>query len=360
MHVFARGKATPGGCPVREDERTRELRQRLVEKLKAEGQIRTPAVEKAFLAVPRHLFVPPEVTAEEAYRDEVISLLPGVSTLSQPSIVALMLEELAVEAGSGVLEIGTASGYNAALLSCLTGDPALVHTVEIDPHLARQAQRNLERAGYGGVRVRAGDGSLGWAEAAPFTRIVLTAEADSLDPTLLGQLAGDGLLLAPFAFPGFCALLLRLGRKRTEFRGEFLASPVSFVPLRGEGGVEEDERRPAARLVREALRVVDQRGMAAEPLSLNQRLALYLITAAAAERPGSAATEAAEEGWRRFAAAGLPELERLAVALRPGCAEENQPGELSFKRREGILALELPAERNPGKGGESPSREVVQ
>lgn len=343
---------------VREDEATRRLRQALVSELKTEGHIRTPAVEKAFLTVPRHFFVPPDVSPGEAYRDEVIPLMPGVATLSQPSIVALMLEELAVEAGMKVLEIGTASGYNAALLACLTGDPALVHTVEIEGRLARRAQRNLEATGYGEVRVRVGDGSLGWGEAAPFARIVLTAEAATLSWTLLRQLTDGGLLLAPLAFPGFAALLLRLWANGEEVRGGFTASPVAFVPLRGEYGAGEDGRETAAPRIQEALRLADRRGLAAERLSFSQRLALYLITTAIAESSTSPSGEVAEEGWRRFGAAGQPELERLGVALRP--ADGGRPGELAFPRRDCVFVLELPPERNPERGGESPSREVVQ
>ncbi|HHW15077.1 MAG TPA: protein-L-isoaspartate O-methyltransferase [Firmicutes bacterium] len=343
---------------MHEDKATRGLRAKLAKKLKAEGHIRTPAVEKAFLAVPRHLFVPPGVSPAEAYRDEVVPLLPGLAALSQPSIVALMLEELAVDTGMKVLEIGTASGYNAGLLACLTGEQALVHTIEIEERLAEQARRNLEAAGFGGVQVRAGDGTLGWPEAAPFARIIVTAEAADLSWTLLRQLAAGGLLLAPFAVPGLPALLLRLRAGERQVLGEFIAAPVAFVPLRGEYGVGEGGRETAVRRAREALWLAEERASAEGGLSFSQRLALYLITAAVAEATALAPGETAEEGWRRFASAGQPDLEELGVSARP--AKRDLPTDLAFRRRDCDFLLELPLERNPNKGGESPRREVVR
>ncbi|MDI6871819.1 MAG: hypothetical protein QME79_10790 [Bacillota bacterium] len=335
------------------------LRARLADQLKRAGYLRSPAVEEAFLAVPRHLFVPAGFTPEEAYRDEVIPLIPGLATLSQPSIVVLMLEEAEVRRGMKVLEIGTASGYNAALLAELAGDPSLVYTIEIDPRLAAQARRNLEAAGYGEVNVRTGDGTRGWPDGAPYDRVVVTAEATDLSRELLGQLDPDGLLLTPFAIPGLPALLLRLRPKGAGAVGTFVGIPVAFVPLQGE--YTGDSRRWEAksrRVQRVIAEVEDEAWSEGVALSLDRRLALYLVAAAVAEKEAVPPDEQPREAWRRYIEAGEPELADVGVLALP-LAECPNSG-LVLRRRDYAFRLDLPRERNGGGGGESPRREVVR
>jgi protein-L-isoaspartate(D-aspartate) O-methyltransferase len=333
-------------------------RTRLVEELKRSGHLRTLAVESAFRTVPRHWFAPAGIRPEEAYRDEVLPLVRGVATLSQPSIVALMLEELKAGRGMKVLEVGTASGYNAALLAEVVGDSALVYTVELEPRLALKASQNLAAAGYGPIHVRAGDGSLGWPEAAPFARVIVTAEAADLSRHLVDQLEPTGLLLSPFAIPGLPGLLLRLAPEGEGMRGEFVGVPVSFVPLRGEYDAGEGRWEVAARRAREAIDTAeDQVWSEGRALPWERRLALHLVAAALAEEGGRPAHQAGAEAWQRYRAAGEPAVTALRVVARP--REKCPDGQLAFRRRDYAFCVDLPLERNPGEGGESPRREVV-
>lgn len=336
-----------------EPEVASEFRRRLVERLKRAGYIRSEAVEQAMLTVPRHLFAPPGVSVEEAYEDEVISLVPGLATLSQPSIVALMLEELGARPGLKTLEIGTASGYNAALLAEIVGDGALVCTIEIDRSLSRQAARNLAAAGYEAVRTRAGDGALGWPEEAPFARIIVTAEATDLSPNLLEQLDETGVLLAPFSAPALPALLLRLSRDAAAIHGGFVGIPVAFVPLRGQYGQAPGEVFDG---VRRTLWAVQHRvwenGAA---LTLDQRLTLDLVAVALAEGAESPAEQLASRAWEAYLDAGQPDLAEVRVTVRP--LAECLPTALALRRRAHAFCLELPGQRIPAGGGESSSQE---
>lgn len=308
--------------------------------------------------MPRHLFIPPGVTPEEAYRDEVIPLLPGLATLSQPSIVALMLEELDARPGMKILEIGTASGYNAALLAEVAGDPSLVHSVEIEPRLAEQARRNLAAAGYGKVKVKVGDGCLGWPEAAPFARTMVTAEAAELSPHLLTQLDAKGILLTPFSIPGLPGLLLRLELKGSRAVGRFIGIPVSFVPLRGEYAGDGRRREAGSHLVQQAMAATEERAWEEQiDLTLECRLALCLVTAALVEQGKAPPRQVADEAWRRYVAGGKPDLNAIRVSVCP--LAECPSRQLAFRRRDYALCLNLPVERNSGEGGESPQREVM-
>lgn len=173
----------------------------LVDELKRRGHIRTVSVEAAFGAVSRHLFIP-EVTLERAYRDEVvpIEVLPGgevASSASQPAIVAQMLEQLSIVPGDRVLEVGAATGYNAALMAHLVGEEGHVVTVEIDGSLARRARESLAAAGYEHVEVVHGDGGLGHPAGAPYDRIILTTGAPDIAPAWRKQLAPEGRLVLP-------------------------------------------------------------------------------------------------------------------------------------------------------------------
>ncbi|MFE2869183.1 methyltransferase domain-containing protein [Embleya sp. NPDC059259] len=177
------------------------LRAALVERLWVTGSVRTESVADAMSWVPREVFTPGAGSLARAYEDRVVVLstdergLPD-STVSQPAMVALMLEQLAVRPGMRVLEIGTGSGYNAALLARLTGPEGEVVSVEVSAELAVAAARRLARLGTR-VDVRTGDGWVGVADRAPFDRIEATVGVPDLPPAWVEQLAPDGVLVAP-------------------------------------------------------------------------------------------------------------------------------------------------------------------
>jgi protein-L-isoaspartate(D-aspartate) O-methyltransferase len=180
--------------------------------------------------VPRHLFVPPDLQSS-AYDDRPLSIGHG-QTISQPYIVALMTEIVRPQPGERVLEIGTGSGYQAAVLSRLVSH---VYSIEIVEALAREAERRLTSLGYANVTVRIGDGYAGWPEMAPFDRIVVTAAPDHVPQPLVTQLRPGGRLVIPVGsiFEGQELQLLEkddAGRVRTE-----RIAPVAFVPLRRGG-----------------------------------------------------------------------------------------------------------------------------
>ena len=177
----------------------------LVDALLSAGAITSPRVEAAFREVPRHLFVP-HVPVEAAYRNEAVptKLLDGraVSSASQPSIVAVMLEQLDVAPGHRVLEIGAGTGYNAALLRHLVGPTGTVVTIDIDQDIVDGARARLAAAGIGGVEVVCGDGGVGHPAGAPYDRIVLTVGAWDVTPAWWDQLAVGGRLLLPLSLRG--------------------------------------------------------------------------------------------------------------------------------------------------------------
>jgi protein-L-isoaspartate(D-aspartate) O-methyltransferase len=188
-----------------------------------------PLLLTAFESVPRHLFVPEEYR-QQAYDDGPLPLGFG-QTISQPYIVALMTNLLELSGRARVLEVGTGSGYQAAILSRLAAE---VHTVEIIPELAAQAQKTLSALGCQNVHCHLADGSLGWSEAAPYDGILVAAAAPSTPEPLLGQLAEGGRLILPVGGHGYQEL--EIWRK---VNGEFSRKPglaVAFVPLRGEHG----------------------------------------------------------------------------------------------------------------------------
>jgi protein-L-isoaspartate(D-aspartate) O-methyltransferase len=167
-------------------------RERMVRDQLEKKGIRNRRVLDAFRAVPRHLFVNPSDEAA-AYEDRPLALSGG-QTISQPYMVALMSEALDVAPGHRALEVGTGSGYQAAILAELG---ARVHTVERLPELSEEARRRLERAGYMDIRYRVGDGTLGWPEEPPFDRIVVTAGAPDVPIGLLARLEEGGILVVP-------------------------------------------------------------------------------------------------------------------------------------------------------------------
>lgn len=203
-----------------------EARARLVESGIVAWGITDPTVIEVMGRVPRHLFVPEEYL-DQAYENHPLPIGYG-QTISQPYIVALMTQELRVGEGARVLEIGTGSGYQAAVLAELGVE---VYTIEIIGPLAESAQARLESLGYTGVHVRHADGYDGWPEAAPFDGIVVTAAPDHVPPPLLDQLAVGGILVIPVGPVGDYQELWRITRTgEDKYTSESLGG-VRFVPL---------------------------------------------------------------------------------------------------------------------------------
>lgn len=193
--------------------------------------IRDRAVIEAFRRVPRQEFVAPQL-AEYAYDDYPLPI-DGGQTISQPYIVAFMTEALELAAGDRVLEIGTGSGYAAAILGRIA---ATVYTVERLALLAESARQRLSRLGYDNILVHLGDGTLGWPEHAPYDAIVVTAAAPQVPPPLLDQLVVGGRLVIPVGASLDLQLLLRVRRLAAkDYQREQLCG-VRFVPLIGAEG----------------------------------------------------------------------------------------------------------------------------
>jgi protein-L-isoaspartate(D-aspartate) O-methyltransferase len=179
--------------------------------------------------LPRHEFVPPNQRAQ-AYDDHPLPI-GHEQTISQPFIVAFMTEKLEPKQADKVLEIGTGSGYQAAVLGELVG---AVYTIEIVAPLARRAQADLKRLGYTNVFVRAGDGYQGWAEAAPFDAIIVTCAPDHVPEPLVAQLKDGGRMIIPVG-SGSSQELYLLRKKQGKIEKEAVL-PVRFVPMTGQKG----------------------------------------------------------------------------------------------------------------------------
>jgi protein-L-isoaspartate(D-aspartate) O-methyltransferase len=190
----------------------------------------------AFARTPREAFIADELV-DLAYDDTPLPIGEG-QTISQPYIVAVTLEALALTGSERVLEVGTGSGYAAALLSQLA---ARVYSVERHASLAAEARARLERLGYANVRVLEGDGSLGWPDHVPYDAIAVAAGAPRVPPALLEQLGPKGRLVVPVSAGASRQVLLRVTRDGATFLEEEL-SPVRFVPLVGEQGYTESGR----------------------------------------------------------------------------------------------------------------------
>ncbi|MFF9200677.1 methyltransferase domain-containing protein [Streptomyces sp. NPDC014986] len=275
-----------------------------------------PVWREAFAAVPRHLFVPsyyagvvggyerrwaedPDPRARErwlrgAYEDTplAIRLRDGelISSSSQPSLMALMLAGLDVRDGQKVLEIGTGSGYNAALLAHRLGDDDLVTTVDLDPELTESARRHLDAAGHRPAVVT-GDGVRGVPARAPFDRIVATCALPSVPRAWLAQCRPGGRILAPFA----TGLVVLTVRDHAHAEGRFLHTPAYFVPLRG---AERSWREPP-----------DLEGLPAAARGSDLFRFLLALTAGALE------PREAYDLWER---AGRPQRERYGLTVGAG------------------------------------------
>jgi protein-L-isoaspartate(D-aspartate) O-methyltransferase len=203
------------------------MREKMVEsQIKARG-VKDPRVLSALLKVERHRFVP-EKYLDAAYSDQPLSIGEG-QTISQPYIVALMTELLELKGNERVLEIGTGSGYQAAILAELAKE---VYTIEIIEPLASRAREKLSELGYQNVKVKAGDGYLGWPEAAPFDAIIVTAAPDHIPKPLIELLKEGGRMVVPV---GTYTQELKKIVKRSGKMETINVIPVLFVPMTGEG-----------------------------------------------------------------------------------------------------------------------------
>ncbi len=209
-----------------EPDRWTVLRLEMVRRQVEARGIRDPAVLASVRSVPRHLFIPEEYR-DRAYDDSPQGIGDG-QTISQPYIVALMTELLEVGPGARVLEIGTGSGYQAAVLAAMGVE---VYSIEIRPGLCRRASQTLEDLGYENVHVWCGDGYGGWPEEAPFDGIVVTAAPERIPDPLLDQLAEGGHLVIPVG--AFYQELKVIAREADQFT-ERSVIPVRFVPMTGE------------------------------------------------------------------------------------------------------------------------------
>src|SRR5205085_3246651 len=233
------------------------LRRDMVAHQIQERGVRSAAVARAMREVPREEFMSEEMR-EFAYADSPLPIGEG-QTISQPYIVAYMTEALELEGGERVLEVGTGSGYAAAVLARIAGE---VYTIERHPSLARSAEEILAKLGYDNVRVIVGDGTKGWPERAPYDAIVVAAGGHEVPPALKGQLAVGGRLVIPIGPAPREQRLVRVTRLDAERFEEEDLGGVRFVPLIGEQGWPEDrELRPRRRPLPERI------AAAAEPFA---------------------------------------------------------------------------------------------
>ena len=212
-------------------------RRRMVDAQLRGRDIRSARVLDAMITIPRHLFVPQALRAE-AYSDYPLPIGHG-QTISQPYIVALMTQELDIAPGHRVLEIGTGSGYQAAVLGALAKE---VYTIEIVPPLAGRARDTLSALGYRNIQVRTGNGYLGWPEHAPYDRIMVTAAPDDVPPALLEQLRIGGLMAIPV---GTVTQELRILRRTATGTETLSTLPVRFVPMTNKPGGQAARAVPA-------------------------------------------------------------------------------------------------------------------
>ncbi|MCX7819297.1 MAG: protein-L-isoaspartate(D-aspartate) O-methyltransferase [Kiritimatiellae bacterium] len=215
-----------------------EARATMVRVIRAYG-VTNPAVLDAMGRVPRHEFIPAEFRDQTAYGDHPNPIGHG-QTISQPYIVAYMTDRLGPIAGAKVLEIGTGSGYQAAILAAMG---ARVYTIEIVPELAQHARRALDAAGFRDVQVRCGDGYRGWPEEAPFDAIIVTCAPTAVPPALVEQLREGGRLVIPVGPSGWSQTLKTFRKNKGELVLED-EIPVRFVPMvPGSAKPSANERR---------------------------------------------------------------------------------------------------------------------
>jgi len=203
-------------------------RQKMVKKDIESRGVKDKKVLDAMLNVPRHLFVD-KTQIDKAYNDHPLPIGEG-QTISQPYVVALMTEAVSLKGNERVLEIGTGSGYQAAILAEIAGE---VFTIEIKKGLFEVVRERLKGLGYGNVHVKHGDGYFGWEERAPFDVIMVTASANHIPPPLLAQLKEGGRLIIPLGSTVFFQTLTLVKKEKGSFPIRELGS-VAFVPMTGQ------------------------------------------------------------------------------------------------------------------------------
>ena len=228
----------------RDTKETQKLREKLVRQLwRKDRAIQTRQVASAFRAVPRHLFVP-EVDVEDAYSDQVIPLKfaddQAISSSSQPGMMAIMLEQLALKPGMRVLEIGAGSGYNAALIAHIVGENGSVISIDIDDDLVEGARANLQAAMVNNVQVLRADGAYGYVQSAPYDRIILTVASADVTPAWREQLAAHGRLVLPLILTQDHQISAAL-----EYQEDVLTVvnlvPCRFMTLRGDFAMADQD-----------------------------------------------------------------------------------------------------------------------
>ncbi len=222
-----------------EEDRLASVRARMVQRHLAEREIENERVLEAFRAVPRHRFVP-DPYRRLAYEDEAILIGEG-QTITTPFEVAFMTQILDPQPTDKVYEVGTGSGYQAAILGQLVAE---VYSVEIHEPLGKRAAEVIEELGYKNIKTRVGDGYLGWPEAAPFDKIIVTCAPEAIPPPLIEQLKEGGRIVVPLG-TRFDQKVYVFDKKDGELVGEAVR-PTLYVPMTGQAQREAAERRAKA------------------------------------------------------------------------------------------------------------------
>jgi protein-L-isoaspartate(D-aspartate) O-methyltransferase len=213
-----------------------ELRERMVERQIAARGIRNPALLDAFRQVPREEFVARDY-AGDAYGDHPLPI-GAAQTISQPYIVALMIDAAGIGPDDRVLEVGAGSGYAAAVMGCIASE---VIAIERKPELVEAARERIERLGYGNVRVVEGDGTRGWPEGAPYDAILAAASGSHVPPPLIDQLASGGRMVMPVGGRAWVQHLVKLTKHADGRVEQQRLCEVRFVPLIGDEGWSESQ-----------------------------------------------------------------------------------------------------------------------
>jgi len=213
---------------IKENDLFAQAREKMVREHLMERDITDKRVIEVMGRLPRHLFVDEELMSR-AYEDYPLPIGEG-QTISQPYVVALMTQSLDLQGDEKVLEIGTGSGYQAAVLAELAGE---VYTIEIRPALAERAQKTLKSKGYQNIMVKNADGYFGWEEHAPYDAIMVTAAVNHIPPSLIEQLKDGGKLILPLGSTAYYQTLTLVQKENGEITVTHITS-VRFVPLTGE------------------------------------------------------------------------------------------------------------------------------
>ncbi|MGE7384171.1 methyltransferase, FxLD system [Streptomyces sp. NPDC004126] len=226
------------------DPTAEQLRNALVDQIRQKGHATNPAAEAALRTVPRHLFVP-DASLQDAYANQPVHVKydtdgTSISCASQPAVVALMLDQLDAQPGEHILELGAGTGYNAALIAHLVGETGHVTTIDVDDDLVDGARAHLAAGGYANVEALTRDGAVGYADGAPYDRIIATVGAHGIPHAWLDQLAPGGRLVVPQRIKG--SVSRSIVYERRDGRWLSLGSEMNtFMPLRR--GIADDDRR---------------------------------------------------------------------------------------------------------------------